>query len=284
MTNNQQPRPNDAVLSDFTPDISTSPVLGGLEGTVLNFTSNLESVKMASLQKAVLYGEKGLDLILQGLDDPILVVQKEAYLLLKDRSESRVIERLKSFVYYPSFECLWTSKYTGVFSCIVLTPDDKTFFRGACENSMAISPDGQTYVSITRTIRVHNFQTGEWLYLEGHTNIILCIAITPDSKTIVSGSRDKTIKIWNINTGECLNTLKGHSHYVQSIAISPDGKTLTSGSYDKKIKIWDLTTGDCLHTLQGHLEDVKSIAISQNGKTIVSGSDDKTIKIWGIPE
>ena len=125
--NNQQPRLDDAVLgTNSLPDISTTPVLGGLEGTVLNFTSSQESVRIASLQQAVLYGEKGLDLILLGLEDPMPAVQKAAYLLLKDRSESRVIERLKSFSHYSFFECLWTSNYTGILSSIVLSKDRKT--------------------------------------------------------------------------------------------------------------------------------------------------------------
>ncbi|MEE1323143.1 MAG: hypothetical protein UHE91_04910, partial [Bacteroidales bacterium] len=64
------------------------------------------------------------------------------------------------------------------------------------------------------------------------------VAYTPDGTKIISGSADKTVKIWDANTGECLKTLEGHSKYVYSVAFSPDGKHIVSGSYDDTIKIW----------------------------------------------
>ncbi|MEH1961164.1 MAG: serine/threonine protein kinase, partial [Nostoc sp.] len=57
---------------------------------------------------------------------------------------------------------------------------------------------------------------------------------------LASGSRDQTIKLWNLATGEQIRTLTGHSDWVESVAISPDGKTLVSGSGDRTIKIWRL--------------------------------------------
>ncbi len=70
--------------------------------------------------------------------------------------------------------------------------------------------------------------------LEGHTNPVTSVAI--NEKYIVSGCIDKTIKIWNIETGKCLKTLKGHTHWVESVAINE--KYIVSGSDDKTIKIW----------------------------------------------
>ena len=97
---------------------------------------------------------------------------------------------------------------------------------------------------------------------------------------IVSGSGDKTIKIWDAVTGECLKTLEGHSSLVSSVAFSSDSKLIVSGGYDKIVKIWDAITGECLKTLEGHSNPVLSAAFSSDSKLIVSGSTDKTIKIW----
>ena len=69
------------------------------------------------------------------------------------------------------------------------------------------------------------------------------MCFSPDGKTLVSGSADCTIKLWDVATGQERAALKGHTSAVQSIAFSPDGKTLASGSEDKTIKLWDVATG-----------------------------------------
>ena len=129
---------------------------------------------------------------------------------------------------------------------------------------------------------VQSFNFTPFVRENGHSISVESVAISPDGKTIVSGSYDNTIKIWDNQSGECLNTLEGHSGYVSSVAISPDGKTIVSGSYDKTIKIWDIQSGECLNTLYGHSYFVNSVAISPDGKTIVSGSSDGTLKIWDM--
>ena len=106
------------------------------------------------------------------------------------------------------------------------------------------------------------------------------VAISSDGKTIVSGSYDNSVKIWERASGELLKTLEGHKGWVTSVAISNDGKTIVSGSVDKSVKIWDRASGKLLKTLEGHTNGVNSISISTDGKTIVSGSGDNSVKIW----
>ncbi len=118
--------------------------------------------------------------------------------------------------------------------------------------------------------------------LTGHTDLIYSIAVSPDRKILASASADKTIKVWQLNTGQELHTLWGHTDAVLSIAISPDGEILASGSADKTIKIWQLSTGRELRTLRGHSSQVYSVAISPNGDILASGSEDKAIAIWQI--
>ena len=88
-------------------------------------------------------------------------------------------------------------------------------------------------------------------------------------------------KIWDANTGQCLQTLEGHIKPVWSVAFSPDGTKIISSSLDDNIKIWDANTGECLKTLEGHAWIVRSVAYSPDGTKIISGSDDATVKIWG---
>lgn len=66
------------------------------------------------------------------------------------------------------------------------------------------------------------------------------MAFSPDGLTIVSGSDDKTIKLWDVQTGLPIIILFGHESYVESVAFSPDGKNVVSGGYDKTVKVWHM--------------------------------------------
>ncbi|MBD2336051.1 serine/threonine protein kinase [Calothrix sp. FACHB-156] len=118
--------------------------------------------------------------------------------------------------------------------------------------------------------------------LINHPNFVKSVAISPDGKTLVGGSPDNTIKLWNLATGEEIRTLSGHSSWIYSVAISPDGKTLASGSRDSTIKLWNIVTGEKIRTFTGHSHWIYSVAISPDGKTLASGSGDSTIKLWNL--
>ncbi|BAZ26657.1 protein kinase [Kalymmatonema gypsitolerans NIES-4073] len=165
--------------------------------------------------------------------------------------------------------------------------------------SVAFSPDGKILASgsFDKTIKLWNLATGQQIRtLEGHSGKVTSVAFSPVSpagtlreraaspqgfgKILASGSFDKTIKLWNLATGQQIRTLEGHSSKVTSVAFSPDGKILASGSFDKTIKLWNLATGQQIRTLEGHTDGIQSVVFSWDGKTLVSGGDDKTIKIW----
>ncbi|KAE8131510.1 hypothetical protein BDV38DRAFT_288620 [Aspergillus pseudotamarii] len=128
--------------------------------------------------------------------------------------------------------------------------------------------------------QVEKVWSAELQTLEGHSGSIYSVAFSPDSQTVAFGSRDKTIKLWDAQTGQQLRTLEGHSYWVNSVAFSPDSQIIVSGSRDKTIKLWDATVGRQLYTLQGHSDSIYSVVFSPDGQTIASGSADKTIKLW----
>jgi WD40 repeat protein len=126
--------------------------------------------------------------------------------------------------------------------------------------------------------------------LTGHTGEVLSIAISPDGQTLVSGSRDNTVKIWNLKTNELITTLPkqannktrdGYPVGVNSVAISSDGQTLVSGRWDNIIEIWNLKTRQRKNIIYLNVANsLESVAISPDGQTVVSGSEDGTIKLW----
>ena len=120
--------------------------------------------------------------------------------------------------------------------------------------------------------------------IAAHSDWVRCLSFTPDGTKLVSGSFDKTIKLWQLATGTALQTLKDHQKGVFALAVSADGKLLASGSWDELIKLWDLETGTLLENLTQHQASVRSLAISPDSKTLISGSFDCTIVLWNLPD
>ncbi len=108
------------------------------------------------------------------------------------------------------------------------------------------------------------------------------VCLSPDGRFALSGSEDKTLKLWEVATGRCLRTFKGHTHYVFSVCLSPDGRFALSGSEDKTLKLWEVATGRCLRTFKGHTHYVFSVCLSPDGRFALSGSGDKTLKLWEV--
>lgn len=116
----------------------------------------------------------------------------------------------------------------------------------------------------------------------GHSNWVNTAAVGPRGRWAVSGSRDSTLKGWDLETGRELQTLRGHSDNVFDVAVSADGQRAVSASDDQTLKAWDLESGRELHTLTGHSIEVDGVAVSADGRWAVSASWDETLKAWDL--
>ncbi|MGB3508465.1 MAG: serine/threonine-protein kinase [Microcoleaceae cyanobacterium] len=147
------------------------------------------------------------------------------------------------------------------------------------QNSMTAAPH------VVQPTVIPQPQQSTWkcvLTLTGHFDSINSVAFSPSGETLASGSRDKTIEIWDMKKGKRWYTLTGHDDSVQTVAFSQNGEMLASGSRDKTIEIWDMKKGKRWFTLMGHSDWVDAVAFSPDGQVLASGGRDKTIEVWNL--
>ncbi|MEM7726734.1 MAG: NB-ARC domain-containing protein [Cyanobacteria bacterium P01_A01_bin.45] len=163
-------------------------------------------------------------------------------------------------------------------SSVIISPDEKII---ACTN---IGNDNNV-IRIWQIDSLNKNYIGEidsnqvpHKILEGHNDSIWSIAFNPDSKLIVSGSSDRSVKIWDSQTGQCLKTLYGHNRPVLSVAFSPDGKTIASCGGHSIIKLWNFETGECYQTIQEKASYV--IKFNSDSSILASGHTSGIVKLW----
>ena len=116
--------------------------------------------------------------------------------------------------------------------------------------------------------------------LRGHERVVRSVAWDSAGGRIVSGSEDRSVRVWDAATGQELACLYGHEHAVTGVVWDDAGRRIVSGSWDKTVRVWDATTGQELACLRGHERGVNSVAWDGAGGRIVSSSDDQTVRVW----
>lgn len=126
--------------------------------------------------------------------------------------------------------------------------------------------------------------TGPLLQLTGHAAEVYCVAVSADGGRALTGSADRSAKLWDLATGACLRTYEGHGGPITCVAFSPDGQAVMTGSTDRTARVWNLTTGQVTLQLTGHSSWVNGVAFLGSSKVITaSGGRDQSIRVWDLP-
>lgn len=165
------------------------------------------------------------------------------------------------------------------------------FLGGDVEAAVfSLDPDSTyvagTYYNYESGIRVWNTVTGElkWQFggvFEGHRGTVRSMAFSPNGNRLLSGADDKTVRLWDLKTGEEAQRLKIGSP-VKRVAYDPTGQYILAVSVDNTIQLWDLDEGKRVRTLYGHWSPVRWAGFTGDGQFILSSSEDSTQRIWDV--
>jgi len=158
---------------------------------------------------------------------------------------------------------------TRTVSCI----DDYTETLAYHNNTIA--------TGLQTDIIIFNALTGsQTAVFSGHTADIISVAFSSDGIWLVSGSSDKTIKLWDVQTGGVVKTFHGHTDTIRSVSISVGNTIIASGSDDRSIRLWNIGTGGC-NVMKEHNSDVTTVSFSPaNPQLLLSASRDSTVQKW----
>ena len=117
----------------------------------------------------------------------------------------------------------------------------------------------------------------------GHKYVINGIAFSPNGRFLVSGSDDRSVRIWNIRDGSSqVLPLTSKTGYFLSVAFSPNGRYIAAGNWDSSLCIWDFRTHNLVARWRGHRHSVRCIEFTHDGRGLMTGSADQTVKYWDL--
>ena len=189
----------------------------------------------------------------------------------------------------PAADRIARGREDGSISVLALdTPDPRAVGGdwGAVPKVAATSADGRLLAAATSAdgkpvVRIVDVASGNVLQtLAGHEGAITSIAFSGNAQRIVTGSEDRTARVWSVGDGALVATIGGHNAAVSAVALNADGGQATTAAADKVLAVWNVADGAQVRTLEGHGDVVASLAYTSDGSQVVSGSADGSVRVY----
>lgn len=151
----------------------------------------------------------------------------------------------------------------------LVVSSDGSFVACACGESINIVDSSNASIKST---------------IEGGSDTITALALSPDDKLLFSSGHSREIRVWDLSTLKCLRSWKGHDGPAIGMACHPSGGLLATAGADRKVLVWDVDGGFCTHYFKGHKGVVSSILFHPDidKSLLFSGSDDATVRVWDL--
>ena len=152
--------------------------------------------------------------------------------------------------------------------------------------SLQVSHDDSIILSASsdKTMGLCHVDSGHAEQLVGHSDAVLCASLMNGEINAISGSKDRTVRMWNLITKSCERTFTGHTGAVGCLASTSDNKIVVSGSGDFTIRVWDAESTECLHTLEEHHDSIKCLGITDDNRFVIAGSHEgkDQLLLWDL--
>ncbi|KAL0278420.1 UNVERIFIED_CONTAM: hypothetical protein PYX00_000247 [Menopon gallinae] len=165
-----------------------------------------------------------------------------------------------------------TMPTTWVMAC-AYAPSGNLVACGGLDNKVTVYP-----LSLEEDVTVKKKTVGT------HTSYMSCCTFPNSDQQILTGSGDSTCALWDVESGQLLQTFHGHGGDVMSLDLAPSetGNTFASGGCDKMVLIWDMRMGQSVQSFEGHQSDVNSVKYHPSGDAVATGSDDATCRLFDL--
>lgn len=158
-------------------------------------------------------------------------------------------------------------------------------------NAIKWDPQGRLLASCSddMTLKIWTLSRDSWVHnLQAHLKEIYTIKWSPtgpgtnnpnSNLILASASFDSTVRLWDVDRGECIHTLSRHTEPVYSVAFSPDGKYLATGSFDKCVNIWNIASGELVHVYKGS-GGIFEVCWNYRGDKVGASAADGTVSVY----